>query len=446
MKDTLKDFYIGLKSFNWSLLFILSIQLLIPAIYSTVRTYFLSTNIDVNEFDILAQIEWYDLINESVIAFLIIPQYSLLNNLSKAKSNEKFTSFVFVAGIIVCVFYSIVITILYFCVLPMIKGLNVTHENIGKTTSYLQIETIAFAIGIIYSYASVVYIVLNKRLLILLLLILKMISLIICDALLIPNAGIYGVAYSNIVVNSVMGLSAIVILFITRNIKIGPPNKDIKKLLKKWLLIGLYSGSQSILDNLIYILMVVKMINSVGNIGSYWLANNFIWNWLLIPILALSEVIKSDCKEGYHKVNHKNYYFIIFGIMIIWICLIPSWLPFLESVEKLQNAEEVFSVLIKLFWFYFAYALTVVPDGIFVGLGKTKYLLINSVIVNIGYYGIFFLIYMIGNIKMTMDLIIYMFGFGMVIHLIFSLVEEKFFLKRKVNELKQESDNSCAQN
>ena len=114
MKDTLKDFYIGLKSFNWSLLFILSIQLLIPAIYSTVRTYFLSTNIDVNEFFSQTQIEWYDLINESVIAFLIIPQYSLLNNLSKAKSNEKFTSFVFVAGIIVCVFYSIVITILYF--------------------------------------------------------------------------------------------------------------------------------------------------------------------------------------------------------------------------------------------------------------------------------------------------------------------------------------------
>ena len=336
MKEQIKDTFKGLKSFNWSLFLILCVQLLIPAIYSTVRTYFLSNNVDVSEFDILGQIEWYDLVNETVIAFLIIPQYSLLNRFAKAKSKEEFANFAFKAGMVIALLYAIITTILYFSVLPMIEGLGVAPENIDKTTTYLQLETIAFAVGIIYSYTSVIFIVLNKRIQILALLVAKMFALILCDLFLISKAGIYGVAYSNIVVNSVIGMVAIVILAITKRIRISLPNKEDLGLLKEWGLIGLCSGGQSQLDNLIYVLMVVKMVNSVGNIGSYWLANNFIWNWLLIPMLALNEVIKSDCKNGYKGINQKNYYLITIGVMLVWLCLIPSWLPFLQGAEKLQ--------------------------------------------------------------------------------------------------------------
>lgn len=335
----------------------------------------------------------------------------MLNKFYKTKSKEEFASFAFKASVVIAVIYSLVTTILYFCVLPMLKGLGVAPENYRKTTTYLQLETIAFAVGIIYSYASVIFIVINKRIQIIALLLAKMIALIICDFLLITRAGIYGVAYSNIIVNSVMGIVAISLLAITKEIKVSLPKKEDLSLLKEWGWIGLCSGGQSLLDNLIYVLMVVKMVNSIGNIGSNWLANNFIWNWLLIPMLALSKVIKSDCKEGYKRINQRNYYLITIGVMLIWLCLIPSWIPFLQGAEKLQNAEEVYSILIKLFWFYLAYVLTVIPNGIFVRLGKTKYSLINSAIVNLGYYVIFFLVYKLGNIQMTMDSIILMFGF-----------------------------------
>ena len=45
--------------------------------------------------------------------------------------------------------------------------------------------------------------------------------------------------------------------------------------------------------------MVVEMVNIVAEQGNYWVANNFIWGWLLIPMAALMEIIRSDCKDGY---------------------------------------------------------------------------------------------------------------------------------------------------
>lgn len=49
--------------------------------------------------------------------------------------------------------------------------------------------------------------------------------------------------------------------------------------------------------------MICKMVNMVAEQGNYWIANNFIWGWLLIPITALSEVIRRDCKDGYAKLK-----------------------------------------------------------------------------------------------------------------------------------------------
>ena len=70
-------------------------------------------------------------------------------------------------------------------------------------------------------------------------------------------------------------------------------------------------------------------------------------------------------------------------------------------------------------------------------MGKTKYNAINSLIINIVYYGIWFILYTTGAVKMNMDMIILMFGLGNVTHLAVSLVEEKIFLKREL-KLNQE--------
>ena len=70
------------------------------------------------------------------------------------------------------------------------------------------------------------------------------------------------------------------------------------------------SGLQQFLDNFIYAVMVCKMVNMVAQQGNYWIVNNFIWGWLLIPVSVLGEVIRSDCKDGCRALRQFNCYFI----------------------------------------------------------------------------------------------------------------------------------------
>ena len=91
-------------------------------------------------------------------------------------------------------------------------------------------------------------------------------------------------------------------------------------------------------------------------------------------------------------------------------------------------------ITIKLVPFYIAYAISAIIDNIFIGLGKTAYNAVNSIIVNLIYYGVLFILYITNVIVFTMDMIILMFGFGMVFHLIISIIEEKFLRKQELKK------------
>lgn len=151
---------------------------------------------------------------------------------------------------------------------------------------------------------------------------------------------------------------------------------------------------------------------------------------MLIPITALTEIIRRDCKDGYLKLKQFNYYFIVACIIFIWAITVPLWTPFYKYAENLSNAKEIFLITIKLAPFYIAYAGCAIIDNIFVGLGKTIYSTVNSLIINMIYYGIFYILYLSNAINFTMDVIILMFGFGMVVHFAVSFIEEKFFLRK----------------
>lgn len=307
----------------------------------------------------------------------------------------------------------------------LIKAMNSNEVDVITMKKYLQLETIAFMIKIIVSFVNVVFVVIGKDKNVYIFLSIQTILSLFSDFILIPRFGVYGIAVSNIIVNAILSITAISLLFFQKQIRPCWFHKKDLSLLREWGKIGFFSGTQQFIDNIFYTIMVCKMVNMVSEQGNYWIANNFIWGWLLIPITAMSEIIRRDCKDGYSKLNQFNYYFIAFIIIIIWISTIPLWMPFYQYAENLQNAEDVFWITVKLFPFYIAYAGCAIIDNIFIGLGKTIYTAINSLIINLIYYGIFYLLYLTGSLSFTMNTIILMFGFGMVVHLAISLIEEK---------------------
>ncbi len=439
----MKEKFRQLKSFNWRLFAALCALALIPAIYQTVKTYIISSNSPSTAFDIIGQMEWFDLINETLQAFLIIPLYSILNKIFK-HDEENFAKHTFKTGLIAFVIYTLFsIGVLIYGVV-LIQAMNPNEIDLAVANRYLQLETVAFMVGIIVSFVNVVFVVIGKDKNVYIFLAINTVLSIIADFVFIPNFGVYGIAISNIIVNTLLAVASFVILYLQKLIKPCWFHKTDLFVLKEWGKVGVFSGIQQFIDNFIYAIMICKMVNMVAEQGNYWIANNFIWGWLLIPITALSEVIKRDCKDGYNNLKQFNYYFIASAVVVLWAITIPLWTPFYRYAENLSNANEIFLITIKLAPFYIAYAGCAIIDNIFIGLGKTIYNAINSLIINLVYYGIFYILYVTNAITFTMDVIIFMFGFGMVVHLAVSLIEEKLFLRRF--EFKKQSMESSAIN
>lgn len=429
MKNTIKQ----LRTFNWQLFVALCVLSLVPAVYQTIKTFIISVNTDISAFDIIGQMEWFDLINETLQAFLIIPLYSILNKIFK-EDKDNFAFHTFKTGLAAFAIYTLfsIGVLIYGGIL--VKAMNFSgggEIDIVTTNTYLQLETVAFMLGVAVRFINVVFVVVGKSKNVYIFLIISTVLSVISDFILISAFGIYGIAVSNIIVNLLLTISSFILLYHQKYIRFALFHKTDLSILKEWIKVGIFSGLQQFIDNFVYAVMICKMVNMVAEQGNYWIANNFIWGWLLIPVYALSEIIRRDCKNGYKNLSQSNYYIIGASTAMLWAITIPAWTPFFKYAEHLQNSSEIFMIVLKLSPFYIAYIGCAIIDNIFIGLGKTYYNLINSLIINIVYYGIFFVMYLTKTITFNMNTIIFMFGFGMVLHFIISLIEEKRFMRKK---------------
>ncbi len=432
MKLRINEWWNNFKKFDWKMYLALCLLALVPAIYQTVVTKLITVHANPGSLDIVGQMEWFDLIDETICAFLIVPMYSVL---SKAHKRDDFNKVVFKLGIIIVGLYALFSLGTFFYGIHLVSYMNPAEIDVAAAYRYLSLETIAFMVGIIFSYASVVFLVIDKSRYMYAFLIAKIGLALLSDFALIPGMGIDGIAVSNIIANGVMGALAITMLVLIKQIRPGKFNKDDIPHLKDWVRVGLFAGGQQFLDNIIYALMIVRMVNAVSESGNYWVANNFIWGWLLIPITCLAEIIRKDAGADGYKLKQINYYSIAIFSLIVWFSLIPTYNWFFGTIEGIDNPTRIFEIVVKNLGFYVAYALSQIPDAIFVGMGKTKYNAINSLICNIGYYGLWFILYQTKVVTMSMDMIIIMFGVGNVVHWVVSLVEEKIFLKREFKKL-----------
>lgn len=431
MKLRIKEWWNNFKKFDWKMYLALCLLALVPAIYQTVVTKLITVHANPGALDIVGQMEWFDLINETICAFLIVPMYSVL---SKAYKRDDFDKVVFKLGIIIVGLYALFSLGTFFYGIHLVSYMNPAEIDVTAAYRYLSLETIAFMVGIIFSYASVVFLVIDKSRYMYTFLVAKIGLALLSDFALIPGMGINGIAVSNIIANGIIGTLAVVMLVLIKQLRPGKFNKDDIPHLKDWGRIGLFAGCQQFLDNIIYALMIVRMVNAVNESGNYWVANNFIWGWLLIPITCLAEIIRKDAGADGYKLKQINYYSITIFALIIWFSLIPTYNWFFGTVEGLDNPARIFEIVVKNLGFYVAYSLSQIPDAIFVGMGKTKYNAINSLICNIGYYGLWFILYQTKAITMSMDMIIIMFGVGNVVHWAVSLIEEKIFLRRELKK------------
>ena len=405
------------KTYHFPIKLFIALMLVtfVPAIYQTFRVFFVVSTGSVDGLDIIGQIEWFDLIDETLLAFLLVPLYYILNKFIENK--KTFAARITQTCIIAFVIYLIFSVIVYISSLDIVSFMASAAPAVAEITTYLQLETIAFAVGFLGSFFAIVYVLIGKSRYIYAILIMKTILTVICDYFLIPLLGVNGVAVTNLIINSIVAVISVLLLKYEGLLHFKFDRITDFTWIKEWARVGFFSGVTILLNNIIYALIVCKMINDVAEVGNYWVANNFIWGWLLIPITALASIIMKECSEGCTKEKMKAYLAVNLFVLAAWILTIPFWNPIFTNLMGIPDPSGIIYILALLVPFYLAYNFSSLFDSIFTGMGKTHFTLIISVLVNIGYYGIMYLLFLNGIFSETIEFVIMLFGFGMVIHL-----------------------------
>lgn len=431
----MNSIYKSLKNINGRLFLALLIMGLCPTIYTTLRTFFLGQLPSEWSYSIAGQLSWINLLYEIINEAIVLPLYFFMGQAVADK--KEYTNRIRSGLLISLGIYTVCSTLVMIFVNPLLRFMAVSSDIISESANYIRIECIANIFGILYSFICVALITIGKDKLVYAITAAKLILSLILDTLLVStlpvslNLGVNGIGISNIISNLILFIIAVILIY-----KCGYPLFRKEKLsftwMKNFFKVGSISGLESLVRNIAYMLMVSRMVNMVGEQGTYWVANNFIWGWLLLPIIQLGELIKQETAKDKNAVKNNTIgYFAITAITcIIWVVTIPLYKPFMRIILGYSEVDKLFKLVMVLLAFYVLYAFQNVFDATFYGRGKTKYMLFESVVTNSIYYGAFFIMYLCGVWKPTLIGIALMFGFGNAFDTIVSYLAYRHFLKK----------------
>lgn len=316
------------KNINIRLLIALISMMVLPSLYQTIRVNFLGDLPSDSGINIASQILWLSLIYEIAQEALILPLFYLFG---KSLSNTKeFENKVQTGFIVIFCFMAFLSAILFIYSQNIVIFMEQSEQIIGQTTQYIRLETIAIMFATLVKYMMVVIISLNKDKYIYGLLVVQMTLSILLDSVFFGpfefslDMGVIGIAWTNIIVNIAI-LLATYISIRQYGLKLLSVNQISFTWMKEWWTTGVFSGLESLVRNIAFIVMIIKMINMVEEQGNYWVANSFIWGWLLLPALALSELVKRDVGEDVKNIarNTKGYFSLGLIFVAIWCITIP---------------------------------------------------------------------------------------------------------------------------
>lgn len=435
----LSKFKLSLKSINYKLYVSLLFLGFVPTIYNTLRVFFVGRLPNEWSFSIAGQLSWVSLIYEILNEAIILPLFFFIG---KCKDNKDDLSNNIQTGMLLSFgLYSVLCTLIIFLAEPMLSLMAADKNIIEASANYIRIESVANIFSILCQFSLVTLLALNKDIHIYALTVLRLILCVLSDTFLVSslpaslNLGVNGIAISNILVNAIILFESLYLLS-KEDVLILKKRKLNFAWIKDFLKIGGISGFESFVRNLAYMVMISRMVNVVSEQGTYWVANNFIWGWLLMPILQLGELIKQETATDKNNIskNTLGYFGLTTIISFLWFVTIPLWKPFMSNILAFKEVDKLFELVLALVGFYVFFAFQNIFDSTFYGLGKTNYMLLESVVTNTIYYGIAFILYVMDVWAPSLIGIALLFGFGNVFDSVVSFVAYLYLLKKeKIN-------------
>ena len=432
----LKKLKKSLSYINGKLFFALLVLGFVPTIYNTARVFFLGQLPNEWAFSIAGQLSWVNLLYEILKEAIILPLFYFIGKVKEDKA--AFSNCVRTGLLVSLGIYTILSACIIIFAEPLL-GLMATDRGIlAASATYIRIESVASVFAILTEFCLVALVTVNKSKYLYALTGARLVLCLVYDVFLassLPvsvNLGVNGIGYSNLIVSTIL-LAVSFVLLAKEEIYVFSKVKLNFVWIREFGKVGGISGLESLVRNVAYMVMISRMVNVVGEQGTYWVANNFIWGWLLLPVLQLGELIKQEvaANPGNVRCNSLGYFGITAGIVVLWLISIPLWKPFMTHILGFTDVDKLFDLVLLLVGFYVLYAIQNVFDSTFYGLGKTKYMLFESVVTNTVYYGIAFIFYATGIWMPTLTGIALLFGIGNAFDSVVSFLAYRHFLKKQ---------------
>ena len=421
---------------EWKLYSTLLLRALLPTTYSSVRIHLLGQLPSDSGVNIASQVVWLSLFFKVLQEVFIMPLYFILGGTITdpiETRNKVKTGLVILGGV-----FAMTSGALYLAAPTLVKAMAQTPDLIEVTTDYIRVEIFGFFVESVNDFLiiPVKLMKLNKVLLISLLL--KLVLTISLDILLLSplsfsfKLGVQGVAYSSLLTNLATFLLLLILLHCHLPLHLLTWRTCSATWLRTWIRLGLFSGLDSLVRNLTYSIVILRSMNLLEEAGTYWTTNTFIWSYLLLPFLPLSEVLRvkvsTSTKEQPHCAVLAPFLLLTLAIALLWLVSIPGWRFVFASVLQVGQPEDNINLMLLLLPFYIAFMFGHLLTSVLYALGETKLIAVKSLIGNIA-IGSFFALTATKILPLSLTSVSLIFGCGLLLGTLTALVLYAFVIR-----------------
>lgn len=409
-----------LARINYKLLLFLALGSLIPLLYSTFRIYWIGQMEDGSAFNIAAQVTWMSLLYEVLNEALLLPLAFILGQVIQDKVvwQQRIATTLSLFFIIY-----LAVTLLFFTYVPdAVSFMQQSPQLYVQTVQYIRLEAVAILFSSLFSYFQLILILKNHRKFLYLLLILQSALILILDSILVSSLsfslqlGLFGVALCNIAVSLILACISCAALY-AQGIRLSQIRLKGNVWIKDYYQKAAISGIESGIRNIVFALIILKMINMVERSGDFWLMNQFIWGWLLLPVFAIAQLVKQDAAvhQALNPLRIKAYLALMTGVILLWFCTMPWWETFIRQVMGIEHAQQITHWVIGMIGCYMLFAWNSVFDQYFYGIGRIDLILYQTIAVNGLFYSAVYLLYVMNLITVSLPNILFIFGLSLVL-------------------------------
>ncbi len=417
-KKTLQNNFKGIFRINkidYLMYFCVFLFTILPAIWNLLRTHIISNYIDFS-VETYAQWSYLETVLEMMQEGMILPLFWWFG--TSVKNKNEIMGKVKTAFILVAIIYTLSLILTSIFSNKFVVFLN--NDSHVENLSFFVLQLWSKLPEVLLLICTTILVLFQKYFYTLILAMVKVSIGIFCDyifstnLIISPKLSLVGV--SSLLANCIVFIIAFILVIKIFGIKIFLLTKNYVKP-KSVLSTSLWSFLDSFVRNVFYLFVFARLMNSIDGSQAYYIANAIIWNWMLIPLVTLSDVHKSQTAKILKNKNDSIILFFQYQLISLLVFLVmmgiflPLWKPMAFFMSNNHSTTLLSWKIVKIIiGFYVLYATSSTADSFFYGSGKTINLLIQSLIVNILIYVPVLIYWQIEDRNLSLNAIILIFG------------------------------------